>query len=135
MTDAVPPILGIRKLPLIELLTADLDALTSGAKGQLLLGLPAGKRVSVGDDALLIDYDLDTAEDIRTLAHEGIDYAVEIDIECLQDIMIAHGSVDAADVRLRSLLYYIEFDAYYDDRSKAAKENWSKFLATDQRDK
>jgi hypothetical protein len=130
----MPTILGIRKIPLIELLTADLGALTRGAKGQLLLGLPTPKPISVGDEALLIDYELDTAEDITTLSYEGIDYAVDIDIECVQNIMTAHSAGDAASARLRSLLYYIEFDAFYDERSEAVRENWSKFLATDQRE-
>jgi hypothetical protein len=132
MTDAVPPILAIRKLPLIELLTADLDAIATGAKGQLLLGLPAGKRPSVGDDALLIDYDFDTAEDIRAFVHEGVDYAIEIDMECLQDVMSVHDASDTADERLKSLLYYLEFDAYYDG-SKVADENWSTILGTERR--
>jgi hypothetical protein len=123
MTDAISPILGIWKLPLAELLVGDLGTMMAGAKGQLMLGLPAGKRIWVGDDALLVDHDLDAREDITAVTYEAIDYAIDIDIECLQDIISVHDADDTVAVRLKSLLYCIEFDAYYDG-STTADESW-----------
>lgn len=136
MTEGAHPIFGLRKLPLVELLAADIGALKTQAKGMWELGFPVGAHPTVDDDVLLVDTDPYTEDDIQIVAHEGVDYDLVLDLDQFSQIRDFHNEVikdDTADARLKSLLYYVAFDAFY-DASGVADENWSALSATDRRE-
>lgn len=117
---------ALEKVELETLLKTDLKALEGRSTGQWLVGLLDRKWPELKDPVLLIDQDIYAEGDIVELVYEGLKYVVVSSLDTLHDVRTFHANAGLATdtgSQLKSLVYYVSFDAFYDG-SAQCEANW-----------